>query len=283
MAVLCAPDFGALLGQATSDNFGTILPVIPFAALLSVLLLLRWGDLREVLSREEGPTSAFPTRLLGAGILTSLVLLRGVTGESVYSAGVAVVLAFYAASLVLNPLTLRIMLPYAGIYSLGVAAPAVLQWTLGEPLAAFSSALSAGLVRLGGIPVSWQGTQFELVSRTGDMIAATVTPGCSSIISVTTFLGLLGLMHLDMKKDASSTLKAALAGVAALVALNSVRISLLVWVGYVAGSGAFWGVHNWVGYALFLGFYLATLAVYPRMGRRATDAEAGLTGGVQAF
>jgi len=122
--------------------------------------------------------------------------------------------------------------------------------------------------------MTWHGTEFQFVSRTGDLVAATVTPGCSSIVSVTTFIGLLALMHIDLKKDLSSTVKLAIAGVVALTILNAARITILAWIGYIDGSSALWDVHNWVGYALFLGFYLVTLAVYPRMGRQKISAAA---------
>ncbi len=266
-AVIAAPNFLTLLSQAVDDAFGTVLPAIPFAALLTILLLFRWKEIAEILSKEGGVGTEVPTRLLGLGIVVSLILVRGITGLSVYSSAVAVVLVFYGTALALNPLTRRITFPYAMIYSVGVAAPAVLQWAFGEPLAALSSALSQGLLSIGGIPLVWHGTQFQLISKTGDIVAATVTPGCSSIVSVTTFVGLLALMHIDLKKDMSSTIKLAVAGVVALTLLNSARITILVWVGYIDGAAALWGVHNWVGYALFLGFYLVTLAVYPRMGR----------------
>lgn len=278
IAALAAPNFLALLNQSVNEAFGSVLPAIPFATLLSVLFILRWRDLRGVLLQESGPTSEVPTRLLGIGIVASLLLLRGFTGLSVYSAGVAVIFAFFGTSLILNPLTRRIMLPYAAIYSVGVTAPAILQWGFGEPLAVLSSNFSAGIIALIGIPVAWHGTQFALVSRTGGLVAATITPGCSSIISVTTFLGLLGLMHIDLKKDLSSTVKLAVAGVAALTVLNSVRIAILVWVGYADGPAALWSVHNWVGYAIFLGFYLATLAIYPNMGGRTTYRNPTLKG-----
>ena len=42
------------------------------------------------------------------------------------------------------------------------------------------------------------------------------------------------------------------------------------------GSAAFWGVHNWVGYALFLGFYLAALPIYSRMGRQGGEIYANV-------
>jgi exosortase/archaeosortase family protein len=267
VAVLAAPTFPSLLNQAVDDAFGTVLPAIPFAALLTVLFLLRWNDIREILLKEKGITSEVPTRLLGVAIVSSLILLRGLSGFSVYSSAIALVLSFYGTSLIVNPLTRRITTSYAGIYSIGVAAPAVLQWAFGEPLADLSSTLSAGVLSLGGIPLVWHGTQFQLISKTGDLVAATVTPGCSSIVSVTTFIGLLALMHMDLKKDLSSTIKLAVVGIIALTILNAARIAILVWVGYVNGSAALWDVHNYVGYALFLGFYLVTLAVYPKMGQ----------------
>jgi exosortase/archaeosortase family protein len=268
IAALAAPDFLQLLGAAVGDAFGTVLPAIPFAALLTVLFLLRWRDLREILLSENGVTSEAPTRLLGIGIIASLLLLRGFSMQSVYSSAVAVVFAFYGTSLVMNPLTRRITLPYTVIYAIGVAAPALLQWGLGEPLATLSSTLSAKVIALGGLPLTWYGNQFEFVSKTGDTIAATITPGCSSIVSVTTFLGLLALMHMDLKKDLSSTIKLALAGVAALTILNAARIAILVWIGYSDGAIAFWALHNWIGYVLFIGFYLVALFAYSGMGKR---------------
>lgn len=278
VAALAAPNFLSLLSQAVNDAFGTVFPAIPFAGLLVLLFMLRWGDLRRVLLREGSLTSNPLVRILGLGVVSSLLALRGVTGQSVEASGVAVVVAFYGVALILNPLSARMTLPYALICAAGVSAPGILQWMFGEPLAWLSSVFSAKIVALSGVPVVWQGTQFALLSRTGELVTATVTPGCSSIISVTTFLGLLGLMYIDMGRDESSTLKLAVAGVAALVVLNSARIAILIWVGYDGGANALWSVHNWVGYAMFLGFYVAVLVIYPRMGGRATSSSLPISG-----
>jgi len=273
-AALAAPTFLSLLSQAVDDAFGTVLPVIPFAALLTILFLLRWRDIAEILYKEGGLRTEVPARLLGAGIVVATILLRGITGLSVYSSAVAVVLVFYGTLLMINPLAKRITFPYAAIYAVGVAAPAVLQWAFGEPLADLSSALSQDFLAIGGIPLVWHGTEFQVVSKSGDLIAATVTPGCSSIVSVTTFIGLLALMHLDLRKDIASTIKVAAVGIVALTLLNAARITILVWVGYLQGATSFWDAHNWVGYAIFLGFYLVTLVFYPRMGRQKVPAAA---------
>jgi exosortase/archaeosortase family protein len=268
LVFLTAPNFIGLLNASLGDTFGSVFPAIPFAALLTLIFALRWKELEQVLAKEGGFRTEFRPRLVGVLIIVALVLLQPLSGQNVASAGVAVVLTFYGASLLINPLTRRFMLPYAAIYAAGVGAPTVLQWAFGEPLAGVSSVLSSKMVSLLGFPVNWQGTQFQFISKTGDVLSGVVTPGCSSIISVTTFLGLLALMHLDLRKDVRSTATLALVGIGVLTVLNSVRIMILMWVGYVAGSAAFWGVHNWVGYALFLGFYLAALPVYTRMGRR---------------
>jgi len=276
-SVILAPNFPSLLSQALNDTFGTVFPAIPFGALLTVLFLLRWRDLEGVLAKERGLTSNIGTRLVGLGMIAVLLVSRPITNQSVELAGIAVILAFYGTSLAINPLTRRLMLPYAVIYAAGVGLPTVLQRALGEPLANLSTVSSAEMASLFGLPVTWTGTQFSLLSKTGDLVAGAITPGCSSIISITTFLGLLSLMHIDMGKDIYSTIKLALAGVATLVVMNSVRIALLLWVGYTSGAAAFWGIHNWIGYGLFLGFYLAALVAYSRMGAKRAGTQ-GLTG-----
>jgi exosortase/archaeosortase family protein len=271
LSVGTSANFVPLFNQMLGEQFGDVFPVFPFAALVVLITAMRWRELREVLDSEGGPRTELRTRVLGVSVVIALLLLEPLTRQTVTTAGVAMVLTFYGASLAINPLTKRITLPYAGVFAAGVGTPAILQWAFGEPLAVLSTAFSARLVALLGIPVSWAGTQFQYVTRTGDVVSGVIAPGCSSVISVTTFLGLLALMHLDLKKDARSTAIVGVAGVVVLTMLNSVRIMLLMWVGYVQGSGAFWGVHNWVGYVIFLGFYLAMLPIYSRMGRRGSE------------
>jgi len=276
LCLLTAPTFLTLLNDSLSDTFGSILPALPFAALLTVIFALRWEDLREVLAREGGLKSEPLVRLAGALVLVALIVLQGLTGTSVVLSGVAVVLTFYSTSLLLIPGARRLVLPYAVTYAAGVAAPTILQAAFGDPLVSVSTALSTWVVSLTGIPIAWQGSQFSLVSKSGELVSATITPGCSSVISVTTFLGLLALMHFDMRKDVGSTLRLAVAGVVALTLLNSVRIAILIWVGYSSGADAFWGIHNWVGYAIFIGFYMVALMVYTRMGGKGKSIENAL-------
>ena len=267
LGLALAATFALYSGQVmTSLSLLDGIPGLPFVALLCALLLLRWSDLHSFLDDEGRLSTLLPTRVLGLGlVLSPLALVQYSAGSPVLSA-VSLVLVFYGTSLLLNPTTLRILFPYAGLCAAGLTAPTVIQYFLGEPLAGLATYLSARLVSLGGIPVVWHGTQFELVSRVGGLVTGTVTPGCSSVFSVTTFLGLLGLMHYDLKKEASATLKVAVVGVVSLVLLNSLRIGVLIWAGYSDGAAALWGMHYWFGYALFLGFYLVVLLFYAGMG-----------------
>ena len=261
-----APNFPSLVSESVGDGFGGLFVAIPIVALLTLVFALRWKEFATVLAAEGGFVARLPIRAVGGAAVVALIVLEPLSGRSLAASGIAVVITFYAVSLAVNPSTARFMLPYAAVYGAAVGAPAVLLWALGEPLAGLSSGLSAKLVGLAGLPVAWQGTQFQLLSKTGEVVSGVVTPSCSSISSVTMFLGLLALMHLDMKKSLSPTVKLAVVGVLLLTLLDSVRILILLWVGYEYGPGAMWGLHDWIGYAMFLGFFLAALPVYFRMG-----------------
>ena len=266
LSAFTAPNFPSLVNESIGDAFGGLFVAVPIVALLTLVFALRWKEFAGAMATEGGFTARLPMRAGGAAAVAVLVVLEPLTGSNLAASGIAVVITFYAVSLTLNPSTARFMLPYATVYGVAVGAPAVLLWAFGEPLAVLSSGLSAKLVGLAGFPVVWQGTQFELLSKTGEVVSGVVTPSCSSTTSVTMFLGLLALMHLDMKKDVSPTVKLAVTGVLALTMLDSVRILILLWVGYEYGPGAMWGLHDWIGYAMFLGFFLAALPVYFRMG-----------------
>jgi exosortase/archaeosortase family protein len=277
LSALTAPNFPFLVNQSVGDAFDGLFVAIPIVALLTLVFALRWKELAGMVAEERGAFSQLPLRVVGGVTMVALFVLEPITGESLAASGIALVLTFYAAALVVIPSTGRFILPYAAVYCTAVGAPAVLLWAVGEPLAVLSSGLSAGLVGMAGFPVSWQGTGFQLVSKAGEVVSGVVTPGCSSVSSVTMFLGLLALMHLDMKKDSRTTVKLAVVGVLALILLNSVRILIILWVGYEYGSVALWGVHDWIGYAFFLGFFLAVLPLYARMGQH--DQKVGLTAG----
>jgi len=272
------------LNTLLSSTLGTVFPAYPFLALLLLLTGLRWHEFHRVLLTEKGLTSHLEVRLVGL----ALVLLPSVLWVSLYGAGspssyVAMeisassfVLVAYGALLAINPSMWRVMLPYASLYAVGLVSPLIVLDALGGPLASLSSYIAAGMTSLLGLPVAWQGVSFGFVSAAGAPISSVVTPVCSAAYSISIYLALLGLMYLDMGAGAATTLKFALAGVAVIPVLNSARIALMIWFGYMDGAGTFWAIHDWLGYGIFLAFYLVVLVAYARA--RGTTSRS--TGGI---
>ena len=266
------------LNDLLTSTLGTVFPAYPFLALLVILTALRWKDFHAVLQTERGLTSDPRVRLAGVLLVILPAALWGLFSSLVESsiylgmelAAASLVVVAYGALLAMNPKMWKIMLPYASLYAAGLLAPLFMLDTLGVPLAALSSYLAAGITNSIGIHVAWQGVSFELVSAAGDPISAVVTPACSAVYSISIYLALLGLMYLDMGASPATTVKFAIAGVLIIPLLNSARIALTIWFGFVDGSAAFWGIHDWLGYGIFLAFYIAVLVTYPRTVRPRT-------------
>jgi exosortase/archaeosortase family protein len=263
------------LNDLLTSTLGTVFPAYPFLGLLVVLTALRWKDFHGVLLTERGLTSNPGIRL--AGVLLTILpatlwsLFFSQVESSTYLAlelaASSIVVVAYGALIAINPTMWRIMLPYTSLYAVGLLSPLFMLDTLGVPLAALSSYLAAGITNALGIHVAWQGVSFDMVSAAGDPISAVVTPACSAVYSISIYLALLGLMHLDMGTSLATAAKFALAGVVVIPLLNSARIALTIWFGYVNGSAAFWGIHDWLGYSIFLAFYIAVLVAYTRTGK----------------
>jgi exosortase/archaeosortase family protein len=266
------------LGDLLTSTLGTVFPAYPFLALLLVLTGLRWKDFHRVLLSEQGLSSRPLTRMVGI-VLTLLpavlwALLFGQGGPAQYVgmeiAAASFVLVAYGALLALNPTMWKIMLPYASLYALGLVSPLFMLNTLGAPLASLSSYMAARITGAIGVHVVWQGVSFGFVSAGGEPISAVVTPVCSAAYSISIYLALLGLMYLDVGTSLTTTAKFAIAGVVAIPVLDSLRIALMIWFGFVDGSAAFWSIHDWLGYTIFFAFYIVALLAYSSTGRLRT-------------
>jgi exosortase/archaeosortase family protein len=263
------------LDQLLSSTLGTVFPAYPFLALLILLTALRWKDFHRVLLTERGLTLNPAIRATGIVLIllpiTLWTLFFGEGAPSIYLAmeiaASSLVLVAYGTLLALNPTMWRIMLPYASLYAVGLVSPLFMLDVFGVPLAAFSSYLAAGITSAIGIHVAWQGVSFGFVSTTGETISAVVTPACSAVYSISIYLALLGLMYLDMGTSWVTTAKFAIVGVIIIPLLDSARIALMIWFGFVDGSAAFWGIHDWLGYTIFFVFYIAVLVTYSRTGK----------------
>ena len=115
-----APNFVPLFNQMLGEQFGDVFPIFPFAALVVLITALRWRELAGVLEAEKSLRTEPKTRLLGISLVAALLALEPLTGQTVTTAGIAMVLTFYGTSLALNPLTKRFLLPYAAVFAAGV-------------------------------------------------------------------------------------------------------------------------------------------------------------------
>jgi len=270
------------LGDLLSSTLGTVFPAYPFLALLLLLTAFRWKDFHRVLLSERGLVSNPVIRLAGVALLLLPAALWTLffvqLGQSAYLAmeisACSLVLVAYGALLALNPTMWKIMLPYASLYAVGLLSPLFMLNILGAPMAAFSSYVAAGITNAIGIHVAWQGVSFAFVSQSGESIGAVVTPACSAVYSISIYLALLGLMQLDIGRSLTTTAKFAIAGVLIIPLLDSARIALMIWFGFVDGSAAFWGIHDWLGYATFFVFYIGVLVTYSRAGNTLSSPKA---------
>lgn len=240
--------------------------VYPLAGLLILVLflLLRWRDLHRVLLKEHGFASMLKVRVLGVFFALLPLAFSGYVLDSVALSAVSLVLLWYGLALFLNPSSFKMLSPYALLYVVATVAPTYVQSVFGGALADLASFLTSFFVKAMAVPGVWQGNEFTVFAFSGK-ISVAITADCSSLSSISVFLLLCGLMHLDLKKSRSSTLKLALLGVVALVFLNAFRIAILTWTGYMWGSNALWSIHNWLGYAVFMGFYSVALFLYVGM------------------
>lgn len=264
------------LNTLLSTTLGTVFPAYPFLGLLVVLTAVRWRDFHRVLQEENGLTSKPRTRVAGLVLILAPIglwyLFIAQLDASGYLAmevaACSLVSLTYGTLIAINPSMWRVMLPYASLYGVGLVSPLFLVETLGGPLAAFSSYVAAWMTQALGLHVVWQGASFAFVSALGEPISSVVTPACSAVYSISIYLGLLGLMYLDMRSSFSTILKFAVFGVALIPILDSARIAIMIWFGFTEGSGVFWGIHDWLGYAMFFAFYIAALAAYSRAAAR---------------
>jgi exosortase/archaeosortase family protein len=269
------------LGELLSQTLGSVFPAYPFLALLVLLTALRWKDFHSVLLTEKGLTSRPMVRAVGLALIGSTAVAWPIffshAGTSDYLAlevaASSLVLMAYGSLIAVNPAIWRVMLPYASLYAVGLVSPLFMLDVLGAPMASFSSLVASWMTGALGIHVSWQGVDFAFVSATGEPISSVVTPVCSAAYSISIYLALLGLMYLDMGSGLAMTLKFAVVGAAIIPVLDSARIAVMIWFGYVNGSSAFWSIHDWLGYAVFFAFYVGSLIAYSRTaGSRTPDS-----------
>jgi len=252
--------------------------IYPVAGIIftGAFILFRRGEVWESLEKEAKFSSMPAVRLTGLLLVVTpalTALLPNMPLEMDISA-VILAIVWLGVFTFINPQTSRMLIPYAAIYLVATLSPRVIYPWAGGPLADFTSLIVGPAAKAVGIPVLQHGRSLEFVSLKGEMVRFTISPDCSSISSITVFLLLCGLMHLDLKKRVSVTLLFAIIGATVLILLNALRVVILLWVGYVGGDWALWNVHGWLGYAIMIGFYALAAKIYMSAGsRKHVDAK----------
>lgn len=250
--------------QILSGRFGSLYPIAEIF-LMAVFIALRWKDIRTTLANEHDLTSKPFIRLLGILLVVAPVALARIAMDSIVFSVVTIVLVGYGIFLAISPLSLGILLPYALLYVAAILSPELITSIAGQPLVTIATSLTQLIITMTGSQVLWKAGELEFISQVGNKIRLTISPDCASISAIILFLLFCGLMHLDLKKKLSSTLKLATVGTVILTFLNAMRISILIYTGYVAGEEALWSLHSWLGYAIFGIFYAIAMVTYLRM------------------
>ena len=250
--------------QILSGRFGSLYPIAEIF-LVIIFLALRWRDICITLADEHGLTSKPLVRLLGILLALAPVAFTQIATDSIVFSVVTIVIVGYGTFLAINPKSFRIFLPYTLLYVAAILSPELITLIAGQPLVAIATFLTQLILTMTGPQVLWKAGELEFISQLGNKIRLTISPDCASISAIILFLLFCGLMHLDLKKKPSSTLKLASAGTLVLTFLNAVRISILIYTGYVAGEDALWSLHSWLGYAIFGTFYAIAMIAYLRM------------------
>jgi exosortase/archaeosortase family protein len=278
-AILCQAVYpqqvSTLISSVDEISAGNLGDVYPLAAVLfvGVFVLLRWRDFRGLLLEEGGPRTRPLVRLAGLLLcLSPLMFLSVLAGHENYLsvAVLPVFLVFWGVSLLINPSTLKLSIPYSAAILAATLLPDPLTVLVGAPLADIASLLSRLFLSATGVHYTYSslgGPQLQLFSQAEGSLAIDITTACSSLSSISVFLLLVVLMHMDLGKDRSSTIKIAIFGTVALVLLNGLRVAALVWAWLIGGSSLLAGVHELVGYVIFVAFYCATAFAYIKIGR----------------
>ena len=109
-----------------------------------------------------------------------------------------------------------------------------------------------------------QGHWLYFTSSSGEPISVTVTTACAGPATMGVFLAIFALMMLDIPLQPRKAGYVFLFGVVGTWFQSTIRLIILMLVGYYLGKQALWAVHSWSIYILFPLWYLFFAYVYFR-------------------
>ena len=271
-----------LLLRKVGEVFGGVLdtggPAVPLAGLLFVLMFmaLRWGEFQRLLAdrRRDTPLSALGVAMAVIPLPPLLLFGSALLGSYVYAA-VALATAWVGVAVALRPSVFRFLWPYLLAYVAAIGSVSVLTTVAGDPLAVVVASLSSAMTWLFQLPVQWSSVYIHFVAAGNSPVSLYISQECSGIASISIFLLLMGLMHLDVRPSSRVSLAFALGGAVLFVVLNSLRVVAVIWGGSAGGTDFMWSLHGWVGYAFYIAGYSLLVLLYMRAKRQVRSGPPG--------
>lgn len=133
--------------------------------------------------------------------------------------------------------------------------PLITTLYLDYPVAQFFIQTLMPVLHVMGLQVFALAQGLALITQSGEEVHIGINAACGGIASYSIFLFLNGLMLLDVRVPRKKAVLFTLTGLAILVLLNLFRLVVIVGVAYT-DIQAINTVHNTLGYALFIVFYI---------------------------
>ena len=255
-------------GEVLNGVFDTSVPAYPLVGMFFVMvfLALRRKEFGKLIGDRRRSTSVSVAAVCMALLPLAALFFSGWSFAGSYAfAGIALVVCWVGILVALRPSLASFLLPYLGIYVVAVGSVDLLTGSVGDPLAGAVAAMSSAITTFLHIPVQWSSTSLAFVAAGGQQISLYVSQECSGIASISVFLLLMALMHLDVRPTVRVSIVFAVGGSLLFLLLNAVRVVMLIEGGILGGEGWMWNLHGWVGYPLYIFGYTLIVLAYMRL------------------
>ncbi|MDG6951777.1 MAG: exosortase/archaeosortase family protein, partial [Nitrososphaerota archaeon] len=190
-------------------------------------------------------------------------------------AAMALATGWVGVLLAVRPASLSFLWPYLLAFLLAVGTVGLLTTAFGDPLAVVVASISRVMTSALGLSVTWTSVYMSFTAAGGVPMSLYISQECSGMASMSIFLLLIVLMHLDVRPSLGVTAMFAVGGSVLFILLNSLRVVVLILGGIYYGEGVLWNLHGWLGYVLYVAGYMVILLLYIGRMKPANQAVLG--------
>ena len=258
------------VSEVFNGVFDTSVPAFPLAGMFFVVMFiaLRKADFVESLRPRSWDAEIGALGVVMAVVpLVALFGAGGTLGGSYSYAAMALATGWVGVLVAVRPASLSFLWPYLLAFLLAVGAVGLLTTAFGDPLAVVVASISRAMTSALGLSVTWTSVYMSFTAAGGVPMSLYISQGCSGMASMSIFLLLIALMHLDVRPSLGVTAMFAVGGSVLFILLNSLRVVVLILGGIYYGEGVLWSLHGWVGYVFYILGYAGILLVFTRSVR----------------